>query len=147
MKAKNAYQFFWAVAIICGFLACINYVSEENTTLDINIHDTYFVIAHMHLYILFTLFYFCSGLIYKVSERLQLNRTLTTIHTWITVGGFVTYYILCAIISAMHDPKNIFDNSMELMNIGITTITLIVIIAQPLLIINILIGLIKAIRK
>lgn len=143
MRAKSAYQYFWAVAIICGFLACINYVSGDNKRLDINIYDTYYVIANTHLYTALCLLYFTIGLIYRISRRQKLNKKLTAAHTIITAGGFIVYYVLWVITSAMHNPYDLFDNSMELLNTGSVLIALLITLAQLLLPVNILIAFAK----
>lgn len=142
MRTSNVYQYFWAVAIILGFLACTEFISDENSVFDVNVHDTYYVMAHSHLYTGLTLLYFIIGLIYKVSGKI-LNQKLIAIHTIITIGSFIAYYILWAITLATSNPDDILDNSSEIFNTGITLIVLIAIAAQPLLIANILIGLVK----
>ncbi len=143
MKTKNAYRYFWAVAIICGFLACLNYVSDDNKMFDINIHDTYYVIAHTHLYTIFFILYFTLGLIYRISSNLKLNNKLTAAHTIVTVGGFIACYILWAITSALHNPHSLLDNSMEIFTTGTLLIILVVSILQILLPINLITGLVK----
>ncbi|PZR19224.1 MAG: hypothetical protein DI539_14660 [Flavobacterium psychrophilum] len=142
MKVRNVYQYFWAVAILFGFLACTEFISDDNSIFDVNVHDTYFVIAHSHLYTAFTIVYFTLGLIYKLSENI-LNKTLTAIHTIITVGSFIAYYILWAVTIAISNPEDVLDNSMEIFNIGITLIFMIAAATQVLLPVNIIIALTK----
>ena len=143
MKATNAYQYFWAVAVICGFLACINYVSVDNKKLDINIYDTYYVIANTHLYTALCILYFTLGLIYRISSWQKLNKKLTAAHTIITAGGFIAYYILWVITSVMHNPNDLFDNSMKLLNAGSVLIALLIIPAQLVLAVNMMIAFAK----
>ncbi|MHA3789874.1 hypothetical protein ACX0HA_16825 [Flavobacterium hauense] len=143
MKTQNVFRYFWAVAVICALLAGVSYISGNDSTFDINVDDTYFVIAHRHLYTLLLILYAVPGLIYWLSRNLKLVKGLTFIHTIITVGGFIAYFILWATTSAMHNPESLFDNSMELFNIGITIIFLLATAVQPLLLINLTIGLVK----
>ncbi len=78
---------FVAMFIIGGlsgiFMAC--------TPVDMYIHDTYFIVAHIH-YVLFggSLFAFFAGLIYwfpKMFGRMM-NETLAKVHFWITLVAF-----------------------------------------------------------
>lgn len=147
LKAIKAYHYFWAVSIIFGFLTCVSYVSGDNSTLDINVHDTYFVIAHAHLYTVLSVLYLIPGLIYWLSKNLRLVSALTVIHTVVTVGGFIAYLLLWKITSTIYNPDNSMDNSMEIFNTGIMIIFLLVLFAQPLLLINLIIGLAKKIKQ
>lgn len=142
MKASNAYQYFWAVAIILGFLACIEFVSDNNSIFDVNVDDTYYAIAHTHIYTILAITYFTLGLIYRLAGTL-LGKKLTALHTIITVGSFIAYFILWAITIAMYDPENIFDKSMEIFNMGVVLLFLLVTVIQLLLPINVIIGLVK----
>jgi heme/copper-type cytochrome/quinol oxidase subunit 1 len=142
MKASNAYQYFWAVAIILGFLACIEFVSDNNSIFDVNIDDTYYVIAHTHIYTILAITYFTLGLVYRLAGAF-LGKKLTALHTTITVGSFIAYFILWAVTIAMYDPENIFDRSMEIFNMGVVLLFLLVTAIQLLLPINVIIGLVK----
>jgi len=146
MKVKGVYQFFWGVAIICALLGCINSISGEGSVIDINVHDTYFVVAYAHLYGFFALFYFVTGLTYMLCRPLKLIKVLTGIHTIITIAGFVAYFILLGIVKQMHDPHSLFDSTQETQNIGIVIILFLVALVQPLFLANITAGLVRKIK-
>ena len=144
MKRINTYKYFWTIAIICAFLACLDIISKEDV--DINIHDTYFVVPHSYFSVFFTLFYFFNGLVYVLCRRLKLIRILTLIHAIVTIGGFLAYFLLIAIINKLQNLDNLFD-TYEIFGISTLIISILVAIAQLVFIINIITGIIKRIRK
>ncbi|HEA80925.1 MAG TPA: hypothetical protein ENI01_10740 [Maribacter sp.] len=70
------------VILLIGFLA-------PNETLDINIHDTYYVISLIHLAELVSILFGITGLGYWIILKLnrKLINVLTLSHAIITIGG------------------------------------------------------------
>ena len=114
--------------------------------MNINVHDTYFVIAHSHLYVFFALFYFVTGLTYLLCRPLKLIKALTGIHSIITIIGFFAYFILLGIVKQMHDPHSLFDSTQETQNTGTVIILFLIALVQPLFLANIAVGLVRKIR-
>jgi cytochrome c oxidase subunit 1 len=61
-----------------------------NSTLDIHLHDTYFVIAHFHIVMGVSAFFGMFAGVYHWFPKMYgryLNNTMAYIHFWVTLGG------------------------------------------------------------
>ncbi len=115
--------------------------------MDINIHDTYYVIEQIHLAILLAVFYFINGTGYWFVEKIlkkRLLNILTIIHCVILFGSFICYwlvYIYSKLIPS--EPFPLFDN-YELINKTLLILfVLIVFIGLPIYLINLLTGILR----
>ena len=113
----------------------------SDDTLDINIHDTYYVIAHSHLQLMncFILFTFFSIYWSLDKLRLQTIRILSNMHiyvTCLTVSGIYYPYIFLFPI--------FFEDSMNLL---IAILGLLLVAVQIVFVINIGIGIFRMIPK
>ena len=147
LKKIKVYDLFWIVATLI-LLIGLSGINNPDNTFDINVHDTYFVIAHFYGAVLFSLFYFLNGLGYwlvlKVYKK-HLITSLTTIHTVILIGSFIFYWlvILCSKLIISINPFPLFDN-YQLINITLTIEFLLsIFVAIPAFLINLLIGLFR----
>lgn len=145
MNVKT-YLYFWAAALICVLWGYFSHIFTEDTTLYINIYDTYFVVAQLHLCILLAIFYSVIGLAYFLCRNRRLITALTGIHSIITIIGFFAYFILLGIVKQMHDPHSLFDSTQETQNTGIVIILFLIALVQPLFLANIAVGLVRKIR-
>jgi len=68
---KTPYLFF--ISSICYFLISVIFSADLNSTIDINVHDTYFVISNVHLLITISIFVLFQGLLYLIIEKLNLK--------------------------------------------------------------------------
>ena len=68
MKHK-AHMYFWITTIFIIVLGFVVYLIIGDTTLDINVHDTYLVVSNAHFTILFALLYFILGTAYWVPYK------------------------------------------------------------------------------
>jgi cytochrome c oxidase subunit 1 len=89
-----------AMAFIFGLLVLLigdlmNTVNHRTSTLDIQLHDTYFVIAHVHLILFFALLFLAFAAVYyafpKITGR-TMNAPMGYIHFALTL---VATYFLC----------------------------------------------------
>lgn len=146
MRFKNikVYHLFWFLTAIVLLIG----ICKPNETLDINIHDTYFVIAHLHVAIAVSLFFFLNGLGYwlvqKVLKR-KPEKYLTLIHAGIVIGSFAIYQMI--IFYNTWFPANpdfpLFDD-YQLMNIFLVSSTILnIFVALPVYITNLLITIFK----
>lgn len=140
------YHLFWFVAAIILLVGICN---PDNTTVDINIHDTYFVIAHLHLAIVLSLFYFLNGFGYWLLQRVlkkPLKKYLTLIHSVIVLGSFIFYWLLvlyCKLFLSNSGFTLFYDRS-QLINITLVNeFILIAFIALPIFIVNVLTAIFK----
>jgi len=90
---NRPYFLFW---ISIPFVWVIGNLEVGDSALDINVHDTYFVIANEHLVILISIYFGLVGLVYWIFNKLErrLSKWLNLIHTLITVGGMVIIFPL-----------------------------------------------------
>ncbi|PXY46102.1 hypothetical protein DMB68_02625 [Flavobacterium hydrophilum] len=143
-KNIKVYHLFWLIAVIILLIGLF----DPDSTLDINVHDTYFVIANLHVAIALFIFYFFNGFGYWSVEKVlkkQLQKYLTLIHTTILIGSFVIYWlvILYSKLFLSNPSFPLFDGSL-IINITLAyEFLLIAFVGLPIYIINLLIGIFK----
>lgn len=145
-KVKN-YHCFWIVSILIVIIGLIKNISVENDVLDINIHDTYFVISNLDLTLFLSFLYFLNGFGYWiVQKKLKRNliKSLTIIHSIILIGGFLSYWLVLGYSKLfIKSPFPLFDD-YEIINKTLVIIaSLIVAIGIPIYSINLMIGIFK----
>lgn len=116
-------------------------VLSEDAILDINIHDTYYVIAYLYIAILISILFGIIGIGYWIMHKAdrKLSKWLNSIHIGLTFGGILVVWIL----SKFYRTEIIeyeFNNNLTLI---ITLIVLLMIVVQLIFPINIIYGLIK----
>ena len=143
-KIKN-YHLFLLVASLILIIGLF----EMDSTFDINIHDTYFVVPSIYGTTILSLFYFSMGFIYWFTVEVlkkELIKSLTVIHSGILIGSFAVYEIVIFyskfFLSNLTFP--LFDSGNQLINtVLIFELLLIAFLAIPAFIINLLIGLLR----
>jgi cytochrome c oxidase subunit 1 len=119
---------------------------KSDETFDINVHDTYFVIAQNHLYWLFSLLLFFFFMIYFALEKIKFNwlKNLELIHVYGTllfsVGMFFPYELV------FKSPDFQLFDDYQRSNTYRSFFAVFFLIAQFLLIINIFVTIIKRLR-
>lgn len=117
-----------------------------DSTLDINVHDTYFVVAHFHLVMgISSLFGLFAGIYHwfpKMFGRMM-NKTLGYIHFWITIVCSYGIFYPMHFMGLAGLPRRYYSNTQfpmfdELQNINVlvTVFTIIAAIASLLFICN-----------
>ena len=71
MSIKTSYLF--AIITIVYFLISVIFTADLDSIIDINVHDTYFVISNLHLSILVSIFVLLQGILYLIIEKLKLK--------------------------------------------------------------------------
>jgi heme/copper-type cytochrome/quinol oxidase subunit 1 len=138
------------VFLLAGLLLFTLCFFMNENTIDINVHDTYFVIAYFHIGILFLLIHCFFALIYFLMRK---HRTvlLGILHLLLGTPFFI-YIILLSYFFAggsvrryyTHSvPENIFDTTLP--NSFYFVITLFI-IGQLIFLANIFISIFKAIK-
>ncbi len=124
----------------------IYWLNFEDAVIDINVHDTYFVIHNSHILQLIAFIYIFLGFIYWFFKRIKikLTKNLTQLHTSISILIIPLYFICSYLLELLYPPSNfpLFDDTQNF-QLLITVITLIGLLAQLLFIFNIVISLIK----
>ncbi|WP_299190306.1 hypothetical protein [uncultured Aquimarina sp.] len=131
--------------LFCGIIPLLLLLSnyEADQTLDINIHDTYYVFSRQHLIILVSILFGLTGFIYWLLERFNF-KTLTLLnllHLIFTVGiilinsmqEFLVDYFL---------GKSYYTNS-HVPNSSIWLFILIISIGQIIFVVNIFLAILK----
>ncbi len=81
---KKPYLIFWGVIPLLLFQSFY----QDNQTLDINIHDTYYVFSQQQLLVLLSLFFALTGFIYWLLKNFHFKTLilLNALHLIFTVG-------------------------------------------------------------
>lgn len=120
-------------------------ILSGEAVLDINVHDTYYVIANLHLAILISIFFGIIGIGYWIMLKAdrKLSKWLNWTHIGLTFGGILVVWILTKFYRTEFMEYE-FNNNLTLI---ITLIILFMIIGQIIFPINIIYGLIKRKHK
>jgi len=146
LKKIKAHHLFLIVTILILIIGLYN-AKDSDSTLDISVHDTYFVISNYHSTLALFIVYFFTGIIYWLFEnktQKRLVKWLTFIHSVILIGSFIIYWIvvLFSKLFITNDPFPFFDN--QLINATLVTEFIIILfVAIPAFLVNVLIGLFR----
>ena len=145
MKHK-AQMYFWITAALIIIVGGLLQLISGNSTVDINIKDTYFVIATFHFSMFLAFIYFMLGVCYWTFYKFDfvLNRELTKVHTVFTVLGLPAYLLINKYVEYKSEDQlfTVLGN-YQVYNKILFGVFLTVILVQFLLPINIITGLIK----
>jgi len=120
-------------------------ILSGESVLDINVHDTYYVIAHFHLAILISILFGIIGIGYWIMQKAnrKLSKWLNWTHIGITFGGILIVLILTQFYrNELMEYE--FNNNLTFF---VTLFILLVFFAQLIFPINIIYGLIKKKNK
>ena len=123
-----------------------------NVVVDLPLSDTYFVVAHFHLVMGVSPVLVVCGAIYHWYPNMtgrMLNDTLGKIHFWLTFIGTYAIYFPMYYLGILGLPRRYYSNgvtefipeSVDSVNVAITTAALFVGIAQLLFVINLIVSL------
>lgn len=143
MIKKSVPFYFWLVSLF--FLLLSIYYFNNDSVIDVNIHDTYFIIHNSHLCVLLTVTYFFFGFIYAIFKilKIRLFTILSKIHSILTLGMVPVYFLGYFILNIQkHSKLPLFDDSLKLQWF-ITIIAVIFLFSQIILIFNIILSLLK----
>ena len=145
MKKYKSHQYLWFTAIAIMIFGLLTLFDDE-AVLDVNVHDTYYVIHNFHLAQFIAVAYFAFGLIYFSFEKLSINliTSLSRIHVSITCLAFLIYIIGMIVLTTINTERSfpLFDD-LSNENVFISLIFMFVFIAQLLFLLNIIISLLK----
>ncbi len=133
------YIIFWVLIplmMIYGFF-------QGDETLDINIHDTYYVIIKLQIWYFLSHIFAIFGILYwlLIFFNRKIIRRLTSIHVFTTIIGILLLTIISPLFAK--EAFQIVDNREENILITESIVLFIIIIAQVLFLINLSIGLYK----
>jgi len=109
-------------------------------TMDIQMHDTYFVIALIHVGILFSIILGVIGLLYWLMRKKKLINWMTIVHVFTTIASFVSI-----LIGAMLATK-IFFLQIDILS-PLSIIILIGLLSQLLFLFNLIFSSIRNLER
>ena len=120
-------------------------ILSGESVLDINVHDTYYVIAYFHLAMLISILFGIIGIGYWIMQKAnrKLSKWLNWTHIGITFGGIIIVLILTQFYRTELMEYE-FNNNLTFF---VTLFILLVFFAQLIFPINIIYGLIKKKNK
>lgn len=146
IKKIKIYHLFWIVAAIILLIGLVE-INNPDNTFDINVYDTYYIIPVFYATFLIFLFYFIMGLGYWLVQKVykkQLVKFLTIIHSVILIGSFVVYWFVFFYNKLFVRYYFYFDDNYRLINMTLVLeFLLIVFVATPIYIINLLIAIFR----
>ena len=143
-KGYNYLLFISALLFLISFLT-------SDKTLDIHLHDTYFVIGYSHILVALSLLLFLQWLIYFLLRKFNLLQMLTWIHVIITI----LFILFLAYTLTSNDRFVRFIDLSSFQRAGIRLklsesgnyVFLVFLFAQIIWVVNIITGLIRGNRK
>jgi len=140
-KKIKIHYCFWIVSLIILAIG----LSDMEGTFDINVHDTYFVIPHFYGAIILTIVYFIYGFGYWLVQEVfkkRLLKILTLLHSVFLIGSFLAYWIVIYYTRFVTNNFPLFDH-YQTINITLIICTILCMIALPIYIINLSIGIFR----
>lgn len=150
LRKIKIYNLFWLIGLVILMIGLVQNRIED-TTLDINIHDTYFVISHFYVALFLSLAYYLTGLGYWIVQKAmkrKLINVLTIIHSVILNGSFLVYWLVIGYSKVFLETRfPLFDNYQLINETLLILSILILLVGQPIYIINLTIGIFKKQKK
>lgn len=151
MKIKfkhRADNYFWVTALLIFITGTLSHFFSSNSSLDINIKDTYYVMDCFLFARYLAFLFFILGFIYWALYRLQLrlNPAFTKLHTKASTG-VVFIYLVASPVLGIIARHYIFGPWPYVSENLLPALLLIFAIVQPLLIANIIMALAKGKAK
>ena len=116
-------------------------ILSRDVVLDINVHDSYFVITYLHFAILLSMLFGIIGIGYWIIQKTgrKLSKWLSSTHIGLTFGGILVVWILTKLYRTeiMEYEFNYYLSKT------ITVVILLMIVGQLTFPINIVCGLLK----
>lgn len=111
MSIKASYLF--AITTIVYFLISVIFTADFDSTVDLNVHDAYFVISNLHLSIVTSFFVLLQGILYLIIEKMKLK-----LYSLLIKLHFLFIVVFLSILFFLLNFESNYD-SLKWFNIGI----------------------------
>ena len=147
-KLQMNVAMLWCIAFVSTFITGgLTGIIMGDSALDINIHDTYFIVAHFHLVMGISAAYgFLAGVYHwfpKMFEGRMMNKKLGYIHFWITTIGAYGIFFPMHFVGLAGLPRRYYTNTnfpyfddLADINVVMTVFAIITISAQVIFLYN-----------
>ncbi len=138
MNFKKPHFYLWIISLL---VLLIGFISLGNdTTIDLNIHDSYYVIPSVYISLIISVIYFMLGTGYWLFIKMKRNlfQKLTYFHLIISVGSFVFYWMLILYHKIFISKQEELFNDGNFVNKFIMIVFFLNLVAQPLYILNLI---------
>ena len=87
---------------------------KQSNTIDIHLHDTYFVIAHAHVFWLLAILSCFAWVVYLLTNKILFSNALTWVHIIITILTFVLFALALYFGDSLSNlkPRRYYDYSV-----------------------------------
>jgi heme/copper-type cytochrome/quinol oxidase subunit 1 len=133
-------------------LVLISFFLDQSKTVDIHVHDTYYVIAQGHVFIFFAFIVLVLWFLYLLTKKFLYSKSLTWTHVIITLFPLLFLLFLLNFGSDIINPRprcyldysnwnkfNAYNRDMR----WISYITIALLLGQIIFIVNLIIGIVK----
>jgi hypothetical protein len=142
--ANTIYQKPYMLLLVMGLIVFFLSFGVANDSVDIHFHDTYIVITYRPIIWAFAIFLMALGIVYRICHVILFSAYLSWIHivTTILVLGFIISFIFTLNTYSGGMPRRYLDITASVPT-KYSWSLFILLIAQLLLLLNILLGLLK----
>ncbi|QGW27850.1 hypothetical protein [Phnomibacter ginsenosidimutans] len=148
MKRILPHHLLLATAVLLVITA--TFFSSANSVIDIQMHDTYFIIAHQQLGYILGAFCLMLWVVYLLANRLLFSKLLQWIHLVLTIVpccllglALILDVSNSSTVNPTNTNGNIAWNNMEQYADAFAAFIFLLLLAQVLLLIHLLLGLIR----
>ncbi len=136
-----------ALLVMAFLLLLLGFAATGENTLDVNVHDTYFVIAQRYLYWLLGEILSVFFIFYWILERIKVTLIpiLSKIHIYGMAVSVLAFFFPYSLVTPKSD-SILYDN-MQYVNLCLMIAALLFLFLQILFIINIFVSIIKKLKN
>ncbi len=139
---RQPYLVFFGVIPILLLVGVLN----RDFIVDINVHDTYYVISCYHLSMLHSIIFALIGLGYWLMYRAKrkLSKWLNLLHLVATIGGMLVFWVSPFVFDKEYkDPYNVLLDGLPTVDLIFIIVTLMIVFGQLLYVFNMILGIFR----